>query len=178
MKEELKEVKEKNTTICDKMKEFEKKLDWQNPEQSPRPRRWEENGRGNTSDDMSVMKEDLTKLKRANDDFRDMIINMEKKWMERENEIVRKVTERVAENLEEMHDKEKRKKIAIVFNVLESKKIEAVERKEEDKKLCEKVFQDALKVKDARVEQAIRLGRGIEGKDRPVIVCMNEIGAK
>ena len=80
---------------------------------------------GNTSDGMSVMKEDLTKLKRANDDLRDMIINMEKKWMERE-----------------------------------------------------KIFQDALKVKDARVEKVIRLGRGVERKDTPVIVCMNELGAK
>ena len=45
MKEELKEGKEINTTICDKINEFEKILDRQNPEQSPRPRRWEENGK-------------------------------------------------------------------------------------------------------------------------------------
>lgn len=108
---------------------------------------------------MAGIKEELKTLRSTNDELRDMIENLEKKWKERENEIVRRVTEEVKENIEEMHEKEKRKKNVIVFNVPESQAKEPEEREEEDKELCKKVFQEVLKVENAKVEKLFRIGQ-------------------
>lgn len=109
--------------------------------------------------EMAGIKEELKTLRSTNDELRDMIENLEKKWKERENEIVRRVTEEVKENIEEMHEKEKRKKNVIVFNVPESQAKEPEEREEEDKELCKKVFQEVLKVENAKVEKLFRIGQ-------------------
>lgn len=61
------------------------------------------------------MKEELRMLKAANAELRDMIKDLEKKWVDREEEMVRNISEKVMENIEEMQGRERRKNNVCVY---------------------------------------------------------------
>ena len=65
-----------------------------------------------------------------------------------------------------------------MFDVTESKSQGPKEREEEDRKLCEEVFQNILQVKDAKGEKIIRLGKPDSRIKRAVVVEVNEVGVK
>ncbi|KAK3876630.1 hypothetical protein Pcinc_018603 [Petrolisthes cinctipes] len=128
---------------------------------------------------MGNVREEMRWLRAANEDLRKIIVNMEQKWEAREQDIVRRVIEKVGENLEEMQEKEKRKKNIVMFNVPESEKEPASKEEEtEDRGICESIFQDMLKVKDAKIESSFHLGRRSNDKIRPLVIQLNEVGVK
>ncbi|KAK3889965.1 hypothetical protein Pcinc_006117 [Petrolisthes cinctipes] len=104
MKDELKTLRDKNAAICQRLENIECKVN------RPRPTpnvSGETNQNEGEKDKINELREELRMLKVANDEVRDMIKDLDKKWIERENELVRKVTE-VMENIEEMRNQEKR----------------------------------------------------------------------
>ena len=78
------------------------------------------------------------------------------------------------EYLEEMHDKESRRKNVVLFNVPESTKKETEERECEDKEVCEYVFREGLEVREAKIEKVVRMGNPMSNKKRPMIVTLTE----
>ncbi|KAK3890321.1 hypothetical protein Pcinc_005703 [Petrolisthes cinctipes] len=134
MKDELKTLGDKNAAICQRLENIECKVNSHRP--TPNVSR-ETNQNEGEKDEINELREELRMLKVANYEVRDMIKGLDKKWIERENELVRKVTEKVMENIEDMRDQEKRKNNVVIFNVLESKKEELKEREEDDRKLYE-----------------------------------------
>ena len=188
MKEELKAVQEKNANIAKKMDELEAKWDRQGSGRNPsKPRPKSEANKWDALMDevdereregMKELREEMKKLRAANEDIKQMVKDLDKRWKEREDVIVKRVTEKVMENLEEVRDRERRVKNVILFNVGESGKRESEEREKEDKEVCEYVFQDVLGVRDAKVQKVVRLGRQADGRDRPLLATVNEIGIK
>lgn len=86
------------------------------------------------------------------------------KWEAMEEELVRKVTQKVIESFEEKDDRDKRKKNLVLFNVPESRKEDREERTQEDKELCEKIFKETLGIRGLELEQVHRLGWREVGK--------------
>ena len=195
MKMKLKVLEEENNTISRAMEDLKGKIEAMgeagnankasvsNTARRPNSRRWEveagrELGTGSGGVDASMM-EELRKLKQANDDLNKKIKDLDKMWERREEEIIRRTTEKLRENMEEMEEKEAKKKNVIVFNIPEpSKSADPKEREQEDKDACKMIFRDLLRVEDAEIEGICRLGREEAGKKRPVVVTVNEVGVK
>ncbi|KAK3862749.1 hypothetical protein Pcinc_031414 [Petrolisthes cinctipes] len=103
---------------------------------------------------------------------------MDRRWKEREEDLVDTVTKRILEELAKREEKEKRKNNVVVFNISESRKEINQEREREDRNLCMDLFREKLRVEDAEMEQIFRLGRREEGKTRPLTVILSKVGAK
>ncbi|KAK3879156.1 hypothetical protein Pcinc_016250 [Petrolisthes cinctipes] len=186
LREELRAVKSKNTEISEKMVALEEKWsrnkDKEDPEEEERDTGTKgmcgsEPTRGERKD-MDSIREEMKELRADNYSLKKTIENLEKKWDKRDEEIVRKVTERMMENLEEEREREKKRNNIIMFNVPESRKTEISEITYEDRERCEEIFQGKLGVKDAKIQRIFRIGRITTGKVRPVIMEMNEVGIK
>ncbi|KAK3886243.1 hypothetical protein Pcinc_009597 [Petrolisthes cinctipes] len=186
LREELRAVKSKNTEISEKMVALEEKWsrnkDKEDPEEEERDTGTKgmcgsEPTRGERKD-MDSIREEVKELRADNYSLKKTIENLEKKWDKRDEEIVRKVTERMMENLEEEREREKKRNNIIMFNVPESRKTEISEITYEDRERCEEIFQGKLGVKDAKIQRIFRIGRITTGKVRPVIMEMNEVGIK
>ena len=182
MKEELRGLKMKNAEINNKVKDFENK--WskevdESDEADPSPENKQgEREAGEKPTGMLHIKDEIKKLRKANEEFKEMIVNLEEKWESREEEMIKKVMDKVVEHLGEIQEKEKKKKNIIIFNIPESKKAEIGDRVSDDKKKCEEVFQGALRIRDAKIERIFRIGRENNGKIRPVIVELSEVETK
>ena len=126
---------------------------------------------------MPNVKEELKQLRSDNDNLRKMIVNL-KKWEIREEEMVQKITGRVVENIVEVQEKEKRKNNIVMFNVPESKEDEAKDTDTKSVAMCESIFHDVIKIRDAKIVRASRIGKGKEGKARPLVLELNDVGVK
>ncbi|MPC77788.1 hypothetical protein E2C01_072255 [Portunus trituberculatus] len=187
MREELKGLNHKNVEISNKMKVLEnrcnswsKEVEDSDETEFPlecNPKKGEKDARDKQHSDMASIKEEKKKFRQDNENFIDMIVSLENRWEKREEEIIKKVMDKVAEHMGEIQEKEKKKNI-IVFNVPESKKKETRERVADDVKKCEEVFPEALEVRDAKIERIYRIGKGNNDKARPIIVELNEAEAK
>lgn len=74
--------------------------------------------------------------------------------------MIKKVMDKVVEDLGKTQEKEKTKKHVIMFDIPESKRAEIRQRTSHDKKRCEEVFYDELDVKEAKIKCIFRVGRG------------------
>ena len=163
MKKELHVLKEKNELMVKKMEEIEEK--------------WKER-ESKIEEEKGDLKAELIKWKRMNEELKESFDSFEEKMRAKEEEMVRRVTERVFENMEERDEREKRKRNVIMFNVKESSKEDVKEREKEDIEMCEHVFRDKLGVEGAQVEKAYRLGKRERGKERPLVACLSDVYAK
>ncbi|KAK7072835.1 hypothetical protein SK128_009659 [Halocaridina rubra] len=99
-------------------------------------------------------------------------VETERKWNEREQDLVIAVTKNVMEELQEKEDGERRTNNVIMFNVPKSNKDDSKERVHEDTEICSEVIKERLKVEEVEIEQVYRLGRRQEGKMRPLTVTL------
>lgn len=133
MRKELKGLQDKNLEINEKVKDIEEKCaSWSKDAEKyhdvDSPSDWGlKKGEKEIVDPqktgISNFVEEIKNLKKAHEEFKNMIVDIQKKWESREEEIIRKVMDKVVEHIEETQEKEKKKNI-IMFNVPESNKDE------------------------------------------------------
>lgn len=185
MRDELNGLKQKNTEINNKMRALENRCDsWSKNVERPTREltpgsntKERENEARDTQPDLADIKEDIRKLRQDNDDFRGMIVELEGKWEKREEEIVNKVMDKVVQYMDEVQERERKRKNVVMFNVPESKGKDIGEEVADDMKKCREVF-DALEVREAKIERIYRIGSRKSEKARPIIVELNEVGTK
>ncbi|KAK3892679.1 hypothetical protein Pcinc_003472 [Petrolisthes cinctipes] len=164
MKKELDLIKEGNKQMNRDMKKYEDKLKEINKKEG--------------SDVNKGKSEQLEAINLQNKEFQENIEEMDRRWKEREVELVSTVTKRILEELAEREEKERRKNNVVVFNITESRKESNQEGEREDRNLCMDLFREKLRVEDAEIEQIFRLERREEGKIRPLTVKLSKVGAK
>ncbi|XP_068235814.1 uncharacterized protein PF3D7_1120000-like [Palaemon carinicauda] len=83
------------------------------------------------------------------------------------------VKSKVLQELEEEEEKRRRVCNLVIYNVPESEREEAEERKTEDTNWCQDIFRNSLELDQIEMEQVIRLGKrneGGRGRPRPVLI--------
>lgn len=203
MKEELKMAKKKNAEIAKKMVVLEDKIienqnqvvvveDERNIRNQDKEGRAKDNreiiiserdGVSNQSEEgeemtISDVRRELQKLWRVNEETRKFIGKVEERWIAKEEEMVQKITDRVVENMVEIQEKERRKKNIVMFNVPEEKRGQDKQNEDGIKAICESIFHDVLRVRDAIIGNIFRIGKENEGRVRPLVVELNDVGVK
>lgn len=96
------------------------------------------------------------------------------------DEIIKEVNEsvfKVMTNFKETEEKKKRENNLVLYNMEESTKDLGMDREEEDRGMCQKIFADGLKVEHSKyqVKKVIRLGkrREADAKPRPLLVQLS-----
>lgn len=114
-------------------------------------------------------------------------VDLEKEIRNVKEEIVKKSIEEIKKNnatenkkLEEFRnifeemEKEKRKRNIVAFNLKESEKTEAHERYNDDEEICKELLGGALGRSNVRFSKLIRMGKKVEGKNRPLLVKLEK----
>lgn len=116
---------------------------------------------------IKVVEEDVKKIKgqaTLNEDRLDAVID-----------------NKIEDKLNDLQEREKRAKNLIWHNLPEPEGSDANERKQADISLCSKILSDVLKIKEAKVEGAIRLGKYDSERARPrllkVVVSSEKVKA-
>lgn len=107
-------------------------------------------------------------LRKEMDSIRKEIANKGKEEVRKEMGKDKKIVE-IESKVEDI-ERERRKRNIVFYNMQESEESEAERRYREDEEKCGKIFVEELGIQDLKIDKLIRLGKRIEGKNRPLLV--------